>query len=69
MKDLNLLMLPGALISILSLFSKKEANADDWKRIGSGQVLYRVAGTLIFIVLTLNAMKLDIFAKFFGLFN
>ena len=64
-----LLMLPGALISILSLFSKKEANADDWKRNGSGQVLYRVAGTLIFIVLTLNAMKLDIFSKFFTLFS
>ena len=64
-----LLMLPGALISILSLFSEKEANADDWKRNGSGQVLYRVAGTLVFVVLTLNAMKLDIFAKFFTLFS
>jgi hypothetical protein len=64
-----LLMLPGALISILSLFSKKKETADDWKRNGSGQVLYRVAGTLVFVLLTLNTMKLDIFSKFFGLFS
>ena len=64
-----LLMLPGAIISILNLFTKKEETDDDWKRSGTSQVLYRTIGTLVFVVLTLNAMKLDIFTKFFDLFQ
>lgn len=64
-----LLILPGAIISILNLFTKKQETDDDWKKNGTSKVLYRVIGVLVFVALTLNAMKFDIFTQFFELFK
>ncbi|CAB5038511.1 MAG: hypothetical protein F2924_00010 [Actinobacteria bacterium] len=64
-----LLILPGSLISVLGLLSKKEETDDEWKYSGLGKIAYRFFGTLVFVVLALNTFKVDVFGKLFHFFS